>query len=639
MSSDEYSDDSEYVYSDDSEETESQQIVCSSHREKVSGKNLEQAQLELMLAQSKREASAAETSNTTVASSSSSSSVKGPLSDWTCSCGNELKNNLNDEECQKCASERTQASVVVVPGKDKTSTTEILSAAAISLRSTSTDNNSSSSAHQEAGENKYNDYNDAYLMGNGSDDDDEDLQLAIALALSMSMEDDAHSHSTSNSNSPGLDTNLPPPPPTEQQPSVLPGSPEPPVTVDLVDIPRIDASSTSNINIEQRITANQPFVLYNTDVRQWRAWNDWRTTNNTATTTAATATATATTTAATATTATTATAATTATTATTPASTPTTTINFQHLITHFGHVTAPVTNCKSGHKIVLSVSEFLTQWQQGQSLHRYMKDWHLVRDFPTYNAYTTPSPFATDWLNDWWVHPEGRALWAQMNQLEHSNNDYRFCYMGCKGTWTGLHHDVMCSFSWSANVIGRKLWRLFSPTETHKLYHRQMKDQLVIDTRTNMYDANDYPHVSSAIYAEIVQEEGEIMFVPSGWHHQVHNIDDCISINHNWLNGCCIGRVWEYVKGRWEATKAVICHLEEAMDAIEFAQCCSKIMGADIGLTPAEFVAMLAFWKRRLRTTEFHNSNDSARWLCSVRDECQQIWPHLFVVTVKEAAF
>ena len=36
---------------------------------------------------------------------------------------------------------------------------------------------------------------------------------------------------------------------------------------------------------------------------------------------------------------------------------------------------------------------------------------------------------------------------------------------------------------------------------------------------------------------EVTQEVGEIIFVPSGWFHQVRNVEDTISINHNWFNG------------------------------------------------------------------------------------------------------
>jgi len=37
-------------------------------------------------------------------------------------------------------------------------------------------------------------------------------------------------------------------------------------------------------------------------------------------------------------------------------------------------------------------------------------------------------------------------------------------------------------------------------------------------------------------FIDFVQKEGEIIFVPSGWHHQVWNLETTISINHNWFN-------------------------------------------------------------------------------------------------------
>lgn len=48
----------------------------------------------------------------------------------------------------------------------------------------------------------------------------------------------------------------------------------------------------------------------------------------------------------------------------------------------------------------------------------------------------------------------------------------------------------------------------------------------------------EWPRLSEAHEAaiDIVQLEGEVIFVPSGWYHQVHNLVDTISINHNWLS-------------------------------------------------------------------------------------------------------
>ena len=47
---------------------------------------------------------------------------------------------------------------------------------------------------------------------------------------------------------------------------------------------------------------------------------------------------------------------------------------------------------------------------------------------------------------------------------------------------------------------------------------------------------------------EVLQETGDVIFVPSGWHHQVHNLEDTISINHNWFNGANIGNIFGDLK-------------------------------------------------------------------------------------------
>lgn len=41
-----------------------------------------------------------------------------------------------------------------------------------------------------------------------------------------------------------------------------------------------------------------------------------------------------------------------------------------------------------------------------------------------------------------------------------------------QGTWTPLHADVLRSYSWSTNVVGRKRWLLLPPCHTHLLYDR-----------------------------------------------------------------------------------------------------------------------------------------------------------------------
>lgn len=90
---------------------------------------------------------------------------------------------------------------------------------------------------------------------------------------------------------------------------------------------------------------------------------------------------------------------------------------------------------------------------------------------------------------------------------------------------TPLHADVFTSYSWSANIVGKKRWLLFPPHEEDHL--RDLYGQLVYDavseelndhTKYKMYDSEKLKCF------DVIQEVGEIMFVPSGWHHQVWNL-------------------------------------------------------------------------------------------------------------------
>lgn len=46
----------------------------------------------------------------------------------------------------------------------------------------------------------------------------------------------------------------------------------------------------------------------------------------------------------------------------------------------------------------------------------------------------------------------------------------------------------------------------------------------------------------------LLQGVGDVLFVPSGWHHMVTNEVDTISINHNWNNAHNIHWSWALLK-------------------------------------------------------------------------------------------
>ncbi|ETO05503.1 transcription factor [Reticulomyxa filosa] len=121
-------------------------------------------------------------------------------------------------------------------------------------------------------------------------------------------------------------------------------------------------------------------------------------------------------------------------------------------------------------------------------------------------------------------------------------DDYRFCYLGPKGSWTPFHRDVLGTFSWSVNINGSKLWYLLdaSITECQKMNESP--------------DDNKCPYNIFALQQQqqnlfqkgliCMQYPKEGIFVPSGWYHQVHNCEDTLSINHNWCNAFNIHWNW-----------------------------------------------------------------------------------------------
>ncbi|XP_034804108.2 2-oxoglutarate and iron-dependent oxygenase JMJD4 isoform X2 [Pan paniscus] len=202
--------------------------------------------------------------------------------------------------------------------------------------------------------------------------------------------------------------------------------------------------------------------------------------------------------------------------------------DFDHLLRTYGDVVVPVANCgvqeyNSNPKEHMTLRDYITYWkeyiQAGYSSPRgclYLKDWHLCRDFPVEDVFTLPVYFSSDWLNEFWD-----AL---------DVDDYRFVYAGPAGSWSPFHADIFRSFSWSVNVCGRKKWLLFPPGQEEAL--RDRHGNLPYDvTSPALCDTHLHPRSQLAgPPLEITQEAGEMVFVPSGWHHQVHNLQELCAV-------------------------------------------------------------------------------------------------------------
>ncbi|KAM5309252.1 2-oxoglutarate and iron-dependent oxygenase JMJD4 isoform 4-T4 [Glossophaga mutica] len=242
--------------------------------------------------------------------------------------------------------------------------------------------------------------------------------------------------------------------------------------------------------------------------------------------------------------------------------------DFDYLLQNYGDVVVPVANCgvqeyNSNPKEHMPLRDYISYWKEFIQGHYssprgclYLKDWHLCRDASAKGIFTLPVYFSSDWLNEYW------------DTLD--VDDYRFIYMGPTGTWSPFHADIFRSFSWSVNICGRKKWFLFPPGQEEAL--RDCRGGLPYDvTAPAFLESRQHPglnHCSPPL--EVTQEAGEMVFVPSGWHHQVHNMvewahpapraqelaqEDTISINHNWVNGCNLANMWHFLQQELRAVQ------------------------------------------------------------------------------------
>ncbi|KAI8477296.1 MAG: hypothetical protein J3K34DRAFT_515949 [Monoraphidium minutum] len=262
-------------------------------------------------------------------------------------------------------------------------------------------------------------------------------------------------------------------------------------------------------------------------------------------------------------------------------------------------------------------------------------------------AYRLPAYFREDWLN---AHCDGRAAAAAAGgegqgsggegggggggcesgagggaAAAASTADYRFVYCGPAGSWTPLHADVLRSYSWSANAAGAKHWLLLPPAAAGLLGHRRRRGELPPDffledltalrsgacvggggggcedggggEEEGAVDPGDYPGLAAArkLLYEVVQGPGDALFVPSGWHHTVVNLTDCISINHNWLNAHNAHWAWRLLEREHALATA---SLEDCRDTCgsgeEFEALVQRALAANAGLGFSEWGALLS---------------------------------------------
>lgn len=107
-------------------------------------------------------------------------------------------------------------------------------------------------------------------------------------------------------------------------------------------------------------------------------------------------------------------------------------------------------------------------------------------------------------------------------------------WIGSVGASSPIHFDGG-DYNFLAHLVGEKMFRLYPPSETRKLYPN-WSAKLPHLSKVNHLAPNliEYPCFADAVCEEFVLEPGDLLFVPRNWWHCTMSRSPTISVNFFW---------------------------------------------------------------------------------------------------------
>lgn len=127
---------------------------------------------------------------------------------------------------------------------------------------------------------------------------------------------------------------------------------------------------------------------------------------------------------------------------------------------------------------------------------------------------------------------------------------WRWLVIGPSRSSSGFHLDPLMSTAWNAVVVGHKRWALYPPNfpyppGTTREWNAEDKKWVNNIPEPLEWYVEHYPHLQHPyVPFEIVQGPGDIIYVPSGWWHSVLNLDDTVSITHNFCDQFNVSQIY-----------------------------------------------------------------------------------------------
>ena len=133
---------------------------------------------------------------------------------------------------------------------------------------------------------------------------------------------------------------------------------------------------------------------------------------------------------------------------------------------------------------------------------------------------------------------------------------YRWVVIGPPRSGSSVHVDPLATSAWNALISGRKRWCLFPPNAG--LTKPDLKPKGVgLDGESVTWFRRMYPRTRShewrvlrnrPVPMDVVQNPGEIMYVPDGWWHAVLNLEHTVAVTQNVVGSARFDKVWRMTK-------------------------------------------------------------------------------------------
>ncbi|XP_016058991.1 PREDICTED: jmjC domain-containing protein 4 isoform X3 [Miniopterus natalensis] len=213
--------------------------------------------------------------------------------------------------------------------------------------------------------------------------------------------------------------------------------------------------------------------------------------------------------------------------------------------------------------------------------------------FKGYLLPNVPCVFSSAFTEGWgsrrhWVTPSGKPDFDYLLQNYGTSLPRAYSPCLCTSHPTG---STSTGTPWMWTTTVSSTWGPLAPGQEEAL--RDCHGSLPFDvTAPAFLDSRLCPvpkHCSPPL--EVTQEAGEMVFVPSGWHHQVHNLEDTISINHNWVNGCNLANMWHFLQQELCAVQREVSEWRDTMP--DWHHHCQVIMKSCSGINFEEFYHFL----------------------------------------------